>query len=92
MDGATARQYIQEHDRQARRLNRTHVTDLRTQLKAQLRVKGREIIHGGPVSRDELINALLELQYPDIAQARSDYVNSMLLCRLPIARTVLPQR
>lgn len=57
-----------DHDACARMLNRMTVANLRIVHARNLSAHGREILFGGPQSKDELISAILELSGFGIAK------------------------
>jgi hypothetical protein len=68
-----ARTYLQEHNDSAKGLGRRKVAELRENWRTAQAHHGQETIYGGPVSKDEFINAILELEYPRISEARKIY-------------------
>jgi hypothetical protein len=71
-----ARTYIRAHDHRVIQLDRKPLGYLRNALALAQRANGLVTVFGGPVSRDEHISAIIELEYPDIRQAREVYVNA----------------
>jgi hypothetical protein len=68
-----ARAYILVHDGRAKRLSKMSVSVLhRTYIEA-LAAAGQILLYGGAVSKDEHINAILDAEFPRIAEARTDY-------------------
>jgi YD repeat-containing protein len=73
-DAAGARAYISQYDARARRLARTSLPDLRVTYARVLGSAGQILLVGGPVTREELATAILELEFPEISEARSTYL------------------
>jgi hypothetical protein len=59
-----ARMFRTAHDIFIKRINRMTVSALRVEYAAELADRGREILYGGPSSKQELIAALGQLRYP----------------------------
>lgn len=59
-----ARALITAHDDCARAVWRMSRARLAALYRAELAKHGRELLYGGPVSRDELTNAIVDLRYP----------------------------
>jgi hypothetical protein len=78
-DPATAKAYILDHDRDVKTWNRLTTAKLRVTYAAKLRAEGITVLIGGPagMSKDELISALAEENYPQVAEARAVYYESM---------------
>jgi hypothetical protein len=68
-----ARDYIREHDNSVKGLSRRRISELRENYRTAQAHHGQETIYGGPVSKDEFISAILELEYPRISEARKIY-------------------
>ena len=69
-DRFTATDYLAAHDKDAKDLNRKAIFKLREIHEAELKAQNITRIMGGPVSHDELVNAILELRYPLANDAR----------------------
>jgi hypothetical protein len=74
-----ARNYILDHDRYAKTCNRQTIAQLRVMYSAKLAADGIQVLIGGPavMSKDELISALVDHDYPDAAAAREVYYQSV---------------
>ena len=74
-----AREYLLLHDRRAKELNRQTVAALRRIYGQSLAVQGVQVLVGGPsvMSKDELINAICDQEYPRAAAAREVYYAAM---------------
>ena len=74
-----AREYILTHDHRAKELNRQSVTALRRIYGQSLAAQGIQVLAGGPavMSKDELINAICDQEYPRIAAALAAYYASI---------------
>jgi hypothetical protein len=74
-----AKNYILDHDRYAKTCNRQTTAQLRVMYAAKLAADGVQILIGGPavMSKDELINALVDHDYPDAPAARECYYQSI---------------
>jgi hypothetical protein len=66
----TALDYIHAHDADAKKLSRKSAPTLRDIWRAELAKQGTFSLLGGPVRRDELVNAILDLRYPQAQAAR----------------------
>ena len=76
MEVFEARSYIQTHDNRVKMLDRMTMDGLRRDDKAAMYRAGLKRLLGGPVSRDEFISDILELEFPDISEARRLYYES----------------
>ena len=56
--------YRQAHDKRVKALSRMTMPTLRETERAYLTAQGRERITGGPCGRDELISAILAIEFP----------------------------
>jgi hypothetical protein len=74
-----AKAYILDHDRSVKTWNRQTTAQLRMTYAAELRAEGITVLIGGParMSKNELIHALAEENYPQVAEARAVYYESM---------------
>jgi hypothetical protein len=72
-DAVSAKAYITEHDKTARALNAMSRQALAEVERQTLAAAGQERIFGGPHSKDELINSILDLRFPLAGQAREAY-------------------
>ena len=72
------RAYILEHDKRVVQLDRMPVAALRSLYRDLLTEAGTSLIYGGPVSRDEFISAIAELEFPQVRAAREAYVSLMV--------------
>jgi hypothetical protein len=70
--------YILAHDKRVVQLDRMPIASLRSIYRDLLTEAGTSLIYGGPVSRDEFISAVAEIEFPDIAAAREAYVSLMV--------------
>ena len=77
-DPADPRAYITAHDKRVVRLDRTPIASLRSIYRDLLTEAGTSLIYGGPVSRDEFISAIAELEFPQVRAAREAYVSLMV--------------
>lgn len=73
MNFTEAREYIRRHDKRVKELHRKTIPVLKEFYVQGLMAAGQTPIFGGPVTRDEFIHAILELEYPDIEKARAAY-------------------
>lgn len=71
-DAAAARHAAQ--GAYARKLSNRSRVALRVEYAAELADRGQAILAGGPVTRDELVGALLRLRYPATEQAMVTHV------------------
>ena len=71
---ADPKAYIAAHDRRVVRLDRLAVAHLNTIYSAAL---GNTLIYTGPMSRDELVSAIVAIEFPRIAAMREAYLQSM---------------
>lgn len=70
-----ARGYITEHDKRVIKLDRMRVAALRELYHTVANDNGMRLIYGGPVTKDEFIGAIIELEFPEIVQMRETYIN-----------------
>jgi hypothetical protein len=79
-----AKNYILDHDRYAKICNQLTVAQLRVMYAAKLRAKGYTVLVGGPavMSKDELVNACVNEDYPLAAEARQVYYQSLGACAM----------
>jgi hypothetical protein len=73
-----AREYIRQHDNRVRFIDRKPNASLRSIYLSAMSDANLINVLGGPVSHDELVNAIIDLEFPDITAARSVYVNSIV--------------
>jgi hypothetical protein len=73
MEVFEARSYIQTHDNRVKELDRFGLNRLKQEFQRTLHRLGETLVYGGPVSKDEFVNAILELEYPQISEARKIY-------------------
>jgi hypothetical protein len=59
-----ARTLIKDHDAYVRVISRKTKTDLAALYRRELARRGRELLYGGPGSKDEFISAIVDLEYP----------------------------
>jgi hypothetical protein len=64
MNETQARTLREAHDAYVKRLSRRTLPALHGDYRNELAANGRQLLMGGPVTRDELISALAELRYP----------------------------
>lgn len=64
MTPAEAQQFRQDHDSYARAIWRKPKGTLAALYRQELAAAGRQLLYGGPVSKDELANALVDLRFP----------------------------
>ena len=74
--GAT--EYIKRHDGRVKELDRKSKAALRNIYLAEMGDANEILLMGGPQSHDELVNAIIEMEFPDIASVRETYVNLMV--------------
>lgn len=73
-----ATEYIRRHDRRVVQLDRMSIPQLRREYNAALEGTGHQLLYGGPVSKDEWVNAVIDVEFPDIATVRETYVSLMV--------------
>jgi hypothetical protein len=78
LNPADPKPYILEHDKRVVQLDRMPIASLRSIYRDLLTEAGTSLIYGGPVSRDEFISEIIELEFPQIRAARETYVNLMV--------------
>ena len=64
MTTTEAKRFRIDHDTAARMLNRMSKAQLKTVFIRNMQERGMEMLYGGPVSKDELISAILAFEYP----------------------------
>ena len=69
-DPDTARAYIQEHDDRAVQVDGLSLTALKRLHEQDLALRGKTLLFGGACSHDELVNAIVDMEYPDTQAAR----------------------
>ena len=72
-DPADPRAYILAHDKRVVRLDRTPIASLRSIYRDLLTEAGTSLVYGGPVSKDEWIGSIIEIEFPHIGAAREAY-------------------
>ena len=72
---ADPKAYITAHDKRVVRLDRMAVAHLSTIYSGTL---GSTLVYAGPMSRDELISAICEIEFPGIRAMREAYVQSVV--------------
>lgn len=77
------RAYILAHDKRVVQLDRMPIASLRSIYRDLLTEAGTSLIYGGPVSRDEFISAVIELEFPEVRAAREAYVQSVVAASNP---------
>lgn len=63
------------HDNYAKAIYRMTKVQLSALYRAELAKRGTELLYGGPASKDELTNAIVDLSYPlaQMNEARQTY-------------------
>jgi hypothetical protein len=74
MNETQARIIREAHDSYVKTIYRKPKTTLAHMYRQELADRGREILYGGPASKDELISALVELRYPLASMNESVHV------------------
>ena len=74
MTGAEGKDLRERHGRTAKLLSRMSRDDLAALHRTALRERGTILLHGGPQSKDELIGALLELDFPAARMNEASHV------------------
>ena len=74
-----AREYIRRYDRRVVELDRQNVAALKRIFAQSLAANGEFLVYGGPASKDEMVSAVAEQEYPRIAAARKVYVDAVTL-------------
>lgn len=74
MSADDAKSLRASHDAHARKLSKTSKTELHSIYASELLAHGARLLAGGPVSRDELVNAILTLRYPQAQMDLSTHV------------------
>jgi hypothetical protein len=77
LDTADPNPYILAHDKRVVQLDRMSVPMLRREYNAALEGTGHALLYGGPVSKDEWVGAVIELEFPLITEARECYYQSI---------------
>jgi hypothetical protein len=77
-----AKAYITAHDNRVKLLDRMSAAMLRDVHRRALSAAGLVLVCGGPVSGDEFISAVVEIEYPEITDAREVYAQSVADTRL----------
>ena len=72
-DPSDPRAYITAHDKRVVRLDRMPVASLRSIYRDLLTETGASLVYGGPVSKDEWIGSIIEIEFPHIGAAREAY-------------------
>jgi hypothetical protein len=72
-----AKAYIIKHDRRVVMLDGKTIAVLHSIHKAAIGAANETVVWGGPRSHDELVNAIIELEFPKIRAAREAYVQSV---------------
>ena len=72
-DPSDPRAYITAHDKRVVRLDRTPIASLRSIYRDLLTEAGTSLVYGGPVSKDEWIGSIIEIEFPHIGAAREAY-------------------
>ena len=72
-DPSDPRAYITAHDKRVVRLDRMPVASLRSIYRDLLTETGASLVYGGPVSKDEWIGSITEIEFPHIGAAREAY-------------------
>jgi hypothetical protein len=75
LNTADPKAYIIAHDKRVVRLDRMAVAQLSAVHSDAL---GNTLVYTGPMSRDELVSAIVELEFPEIRAAREVYVRSIV--------------
>ena len=75
MDTFQAVEIRDQYNKDLKRLNRATMPTLRDTYAAQLKQRGIETVYGGPVTREEHMNAILNERYP---RAQMDEVTHVL--------------
>jgi hypothetical protein len=70
-DRDSAGTYVKGHDEDARKYSRWTIVKLRREESAALAASGCHRVHGGPVSKDELIASILDMRWPHVDEARA---------------------
>jgi hypothetical protein len=69
----TARTYLLVHDTRVKKLDSRSPEVLNQVWREGLRMSGKECLMGGPQSKDELVNYIADMEFPDAARAREIY-------------------
>lgn len=78
----TARAYLLIHDTRVVKLDSKTPDVLNSVWRQGLAMTGAECLMGGPQSKDELVGAIADMEFPDAARAREIY-HEWKLDRLP---------
>ena len=65
--------YILAHDNRVKQLDRLTLTALRDLYGSALALEGMIQVYGGPVSKDEFVHAIIDVEFPEISAAREAY-------------------
>jgi hypothetical protein len=77
-----ARTYLLIHDTRVQKLDSKTPDVLNRVWREGLRMSGAECLYGGPQSKDELVNYIADMEFPDAARAREIY-HTWVLDRQP---------
>lgn len=64
MNLSQATALVKEHDAYVRSVYRKPRAELARLYRSELAAQGIELLYGGPASKDELTNAIVDLRYP----------------------------
>jgi hypothetical protein len=78
LNAADPKAYIIEHDKRVKLLDRKTVAVLRSIYLAAMGDANEILVMGGPQSHDELVNAIIDMEFPEIRTAREAYVQSVV--------------
>ena len=76
LNTADPKAYIIHHDKRVKELGRMPAASLPAVYREALAKDGSALVYGGPESRDEFVNAIIEIEYPDVRAAREAYAQS----------------
>lgn len=68
-----ARTYLIIHDTRVKKLDGKSPGVLNQVWRAALTMTGQECLYGGPQSKDELVGAIIDIEFPDASRAREIY-------------------
>jgi hypothetical protein len=77
-----ARTYLLVHDTRVQKLDSKTPDVLNRVWREGLHMNGMECLMGGPQSKDELVNYIADMEFPDAARAREIY-HAWALTRQP---------
>jgi hypothetical protein len=77
MNATDSLAYLQAHSARAKVLDRMTLDGLHSEDRAAAHRTGLQRLTGWPVSRDELVNEILALDFPEISTARTVYAASI---------------